>query len=53
MVGQAWLCTPIVKALGRRRQEDHELRVRLGYIAKLSQKANTTKQKKTKNQNQK
>jgi hypothetical protein len=29
---------PVISALGRLRQEDHEFEVSLGYIVKLSQK---------------
>jgi hypothetical protein len=39
---QAWWCTPVIPALRRLRQEDHEFKASLGYI--------TTKKKKPKNE---
>jgi hypothetical protein len=29
---QAWRCTSVIPALGRLKQEDHEFKVKLGYI---------------------
>jgi hypothetical protein len=37
-VSQVWWCIPISPALRRLRQEDHELKVSLGYIARLKKK---------------
>lgn len=36
MFGEGYGCTPVTPALGNRRQEDHEVEVSVGYIARLS-----------------
>jgi hypothetical protein len=36
-----WWCTSTIPALRRQKQEDHEFKASVGYIARLSQKTKT------------